>query len=30
KEILKEIYNLNCEIVYKDLKPYILALKEKI
>ncbi|HEF3473252.1 TPA: ABC transporter ATP-binding protein, partial [Campylobacter coli] len=26
----KEIYNLNCEIVYKDLKPYILALKEKI
>ncbi len=29
KEILKEIYNLNCEIFYKNSKPYILALKEK-
>lgn len=30
KEILKEIYDFSCEIVYKDDKPYILALKEKI
>ena len=29
KEILKEIYNLNCEIIYQDSKPYIFALKEK-
>lgn len=29
KEILKEIYNLSCEVIYKDSKPYILALKEK-
>ncbi|EAK3793436.1 ABC transporter ATP-binding protein, partial [Campylobacter jejuni] len=29
QEILKEIYDLNCEIVYKNSKPYILALKEK-
>ncbi|TKX32955.1 ABC transporter ATP-binding protein [Campylobacter aviculae] len=28
KEILKEIYNLNCEIIYQNSKPYILALKE--
>ncbi|AXP09327.1 ABC transporter ATP-binding protein [Campylobacter hepaticus] len=28
KEILKEIYNLNCEIIYKNSKPYILILKE--
>ncbi|EAI9535001.1 ABC transporter ATP-binding protein, partial [Campylobacter jejuni] len=25
----KEIYDLNCEIIYKNSKPYILALKEK-
>lgn len=30
KEILKEIYDFSCEIVYKDDKPYILASKEKI
>ncbi|EOI2080741.1 hypothetical protein ACMG19_001691, partial [Campylobacter jejuni] len=24
-----EIYDLNCEIIYKNSKPYILALKEK-
>lgn len=29
QEILKEIYDLNCEIIYKNSKPYILALKEK-
>lgn len=29
KEILKEIYDLNCEILYKDSRPYIFALKEK-
>lgn len=29
KEILKEIYDLNCEIIYKNSRPYILALKEK-
>ncbi|MEB2806420.1 ABC transporter ATP-binding protein [Campylobacter upsaliensis] len=28
KEILKEIYGLNCELIYKNSKPYILALKE--
>ncbi|MBZ7963760.1 ABC transporter ATP-binding protein [Campylobacter sp. 2457A] len=28
KEILKEIYNLNCKIIYENSKPYILALKE--
>nr|WP_306819637.1 ABC transporter ATP-binding protein [Campylobacter upsaliensis] len=28
KEILKEIYNLNCELIYHNFKPYILALKE--
>ncbi|ELP6347462.1 ABC transporter ATP-binding protein, partial [Campylobacter upsaliensis] len=27
-EILKEIYGLNCELIYKNSKPYILALKE--
>lgn len=30
KEILKEIYDFSCEIIYKDDKPYILASKEKI
>lgn len=31
KEILKEIYNLNCEIVYgKEEKPYILPVKQKL
>ena len=29
KEILKEIYELNCEIITHNEKPYILALKEK-
>lgn len=28
KEILKEIYDLNCELIYQNSKPYILALKE--
>lgn len=30
KEILKEVYNLKCELIYRDDKPYILALKEKL
>ncbi|MFK0442408.1 ABC transporter ATP-binding protein, partial [Campylobacter jejuni] len=29
QEILKENYDLNCEIIYKKSKPYILALKKK-
>ncbi|TQR32428.1 ABC transporter ATP-binding protein [Campylobacter sp. MIT 99-7217] len=29
KEILKEIYDLNCEVLYHDNRPYILTLKEK-
>lgn len=29
KEILKEIYNLNCEILYQDEQPYIIALKDE-
>lgn len=29
KEILREIYDLNCEIIYYNEKPYILPIKEK-
>lgn len=29
KEILKEIYNLDCEIIVSNKTPYVLALKEK-
>lgn len=30
QDILKEIYNLNCEILYKNHKPFILPLKEHV